>query len=149
MPNGTFVHEARIRVRYAETDQMGVAYHSNHLIWMEIGRVEYCREIGIRYKDMEETGGIFLAVIEVHCRYRHPAHYDEEILVRTRVEKLGSRSMQFAYELVRADDHHPVAEGHTRHVFCDRAMRPVHLPPHYRSLFRRGLGNGEQHTQVG
>jgi acyl-CoA thioester hydrolase len=128
---------------------MGVAYHSNHLIWMEIGRVEYCRAIGIRYKDMEETGGILLAVVEVHCRYRHPARYDEEILVRTRVDRLGSRSMAFSYELLRVEDGKLVAEGQTRHIFCERSLRPVQLPEHYRTLFRTGLGAGEQHTGVG
>jgi acyl-CoA thioester hydrolase len=148
MSNQTYVHEARLRVRYAETDQMGVAYNANHLIWMEIGRVEYCRSIGIRYKDMEESG-ILLAVVEVHCRYRYPARYDDEIAVQTHVEALGSRSMQFAYELSLADTGQAVAEGYSKHVFCDRTMKPVHLPDQYRRIFLDAAANGQQHTQVG
>jgi acyl-CoA thioester hydrolase len=149
MVNQPYVHEARLRVRYAETDQMGVAYHSNHLIWMEIGRVEYCRSIGIRYKDMEESGGILLAVVEVGCRYRHPARYDDEVVVRTRVEALGSRSMQFAYELILADEGRAVADAYSKHVFCDRTMKPVRLPDQYRRLFQDAAAVGQQHTQVG
>ena len=148
MSSQPYVHEARLRVRYAETDQMGVAYHANHLIWMEIGRVEYCRSIGIRYKDMEENG-ILLAVVEVQCRYRHPARYDEEIAVRTRVEAIGSRGMQFGYEIVIAATNQPVAEGYSKHVFCDRALNPVRLPDQYRRVFRGGQGIEQQHTQVG
>jgi YbgC/YbaW family acyl-CoA thioester hydrolase len=80
-------HETRFRVRYAETDQMGVVYYANYLIWMELGRAEYCRAAGIRYRDMEVDDGILLAVVEAHCRYLHPARYDEEIAVKTWVAK--------------------------------------------------------------
>ena len=148
MHNQSYVHEARLRVRYAETDQMGVAYNANHLIWMEIGRVEYCRSIGIRYRDMEE-GGVLLAVVEVHCRYRHPARYDDEIVVRTRVEALGSRSMQFGYELSLAATGKAIAEGYSKHVFCDRTFKPVRLPDQYRHLFQEANVSGQQHTPVG
>ena len=74
--------EARLRVRYAETDQMGMVYHANYLVWMEVGRVEYCRASGVRYRDLEQEG-ILLAVVEAHCRYLSPALYDEEVVVRT------------------------------------------------------------------
>jgi acyl-CoA thioester hydrolase len=131
-----YVHEARVRVRYAETDQMGVAYHSNHLIWMEIGRVEYCRSLGIPYKEMEENGGILLAVVEVQCRYLYPARYDEEVVIATGVAKLGTRTIAFDYELRLAETARAVASGHTKHVFCDRSMRPVRLPEKYAELFR-------------
>jgi acyl-CoA thioester hydrolase len=137
-----FVHESRVRVRYAETDQMGVAYHANHIIWMEIGRVEYCRAIGIRYKDMEEKDGLLLAVVEVQCRYVHPVHYDEEVKIRTRVEHLGSRSMQFRYELYIADTGRLVAEAYSKHVFCDRHLRPLRLPEAYRLAFKLAGGHG-------
>jgi len=128
---------------------MGVAYNANHLIWMEIGRVEYCRSIGITYKEMEEIGGILLAVVEVHCRYRHPARYDDEITIRTIVEKIGSRSMQFAYQLSLAASGRPVADGYSKHVFCDRTMKPVHLPDQYRQLFLEAIEVEQQHTRVG
>jgi acyl-CoA thioester hydrolase len=149
MPNQPYVHEARLRVRYAETDQMGVAYHSNHLVWMEIGRVEYCRSIGIRYRDLEESGGILLAVVEVRCRYRGPARYDDEVAVRTRLESLGSRGMQFAYELSLADTGKAVAEGYSKHVFCDRLLKPARLPDQYLRVFQDAFVTGQQHTQVG
>ena len=141
-------HETRLRVRYAETDQMGVAYNANHLIWMEIGRVEYCRSIGIRYRDMEESG-ILLAVVEVHCRYRYPARYDDEITVLTRVEALGSRSMQFAYELQLTANDRTIADGYSKHVFCGRTLKPVRLPDQYRRLFQEAKAHRQQHTPVG
>jgi acyl-CoA thioester hydrolase len=135
MAESTFVHEAVVRVRYAETDQMGIAYHANHLVWMEIGRVEYCRAAGIRYKEMEEQDGILLAVAEAQCRYRHPARYDDEVSIRTRVGHLGSRGMQFDYELRLAASGALVAEGYTKHIFCDRSLKPVRLPQQYREKF--------------
>lgn len=76
-------HETRFRVRYAETDQMGVVYYANYLVWMEVGRAEYCRASGGRYRDMEVDDGILLAVVEAHCRYLRPARYDQEIAVKT------------------------------------------------------------------
>jgi acyl-CoA thioester hydrolase len=130
-----YVHQARVRVRYAETDQMGVAYHANHVIWMEIGRVEYCRAIGIRYKEMEEIDGILIAVVEVQCRYLYPARYDEEVVIATRVEKVGTRGMEFAYDL-SIGEARPIASGFTKHIFCDRSLRPVRLPHKYMELFR-------------
>jgi acyl-CoA thioester hydrolase len=136
MTPSPYVHEARIRVRYAETDQMGVAYHSNHLIGMEIGRVEYCRAIGVPYKDMEETDGILLAVVEAQCRYLYPARYDEQVVIATSVAKLGTRSIAFDYELRLAETSRLIATAHTKHVFCDRSLRPVRLPEKYRELFR-------------
>jgi acyl-CoA thioester hydrolase len=148
MSNLPYVHEARLRVRYAETDQMGVAYHSNHLVWMEIGRVEYCRSIGIRYRDLEEIGGILLAVVEIRCRYRGPARYDDEVAVRTRVETLGSRGMQFAYDLSIADTGRVVAEGYSKHVFCDRLLKPARLPDQYLRIFQ-DVFLGQQHTHIG
>src|SRR6202046_5788457 len=80
--DGRVSHETRFRVRYAETDQLGVVYYANYLIWMELGRAEYCRAAGIRYRDMEVNDGVLLAVVEAHCRYLYPARYDEEIVVK-------------------------------------------------------------------
>ncbi|HET8549042.1 MAG TPA: thioesterase family protein [Bryobacteraceae bacterium] len=136
MTTNRHVHETRIRVRYAETDQMGVAYHSNHLIWMEIGRVEYCRSIGIHYREMEESDGILLAVVEAQCRYLYPARYDDEVIIATSVAKLGTRSIAFDYELRLGDTSRGIASGHTKHVFCDQSLRPVRLPAKYARLFR-------------
>ena len=127
--------ETRLRVRYAETDQMGIVYHANYLVWMEVGRVEYCRAAGVRYRDLETDAGILLAVVEASCRYLSPALYDEEVIVRTRIEEANPRMVQFAYELSSADDGRKLAEGFTRHIFCGRDRKPSKLPEKYRGLF--------------
>ena len=106
-------NETRLRVRYAETDQMGVVYHSNHLIWFEVGRVELMRQMGFSYRDMERKDGRFIAVAEVQCRYRAPVYYDEEVVVLTRLKKVRESVVIFTYELVRANDRTLLAEGET------------------------------------
>ena len=98
------INETRVRVRYAETDQMGVVYHSNHFIWFEIGRVEFLRQLGFSYKDMEASDGCFIAVVDARCRYKAPARYDEEIIVRTHLKNIRESVIHFGYELVRASD---------------------------------------------
>ena len=127
--------ESRVRVRYAETDQMGVVYHANYLVWMEVGRVEYWRAMGLRYRDMEDDG-ILLAVAEAQCRYLAPAHYDEEIIIQTRVAEVNTRIVRFDYTLVSAADCKAIATGYTKHVFCGRDRRPRKLPEKY----HRALG---------
>ena len=130
-------NETRFRVRYAETDQMGVVYYANYLVWMELGRVEYCRSAGIRYKDMEVNDGVLLAVAEATCRYLFPARYDEEIIVKTRVKQAGARMVRFAYEMSEAESGRKLATGETAHIFCGRDMRPLKLPEKYLGLFRQ------------
>ncbi len=130
-------NETRFRVRYAETDQMGVVYYANYLVWMELGRVEYCRSAGIRYKDMEVNDGVLLAVAEATCRYLFPARYDEEIVVKTRVKQAGARMVRFAYEMSEAESGRKLATGETAHIFCGRDMRPLKLPEKYLGLFRQ------------
>src|ERR1700678_1074978 len=92
-------HETRFRVRYAETDKMGVVYYANYLVWMEVGRAEFCRASGIQYRDMEVDDGILLAVVDAHCRYIRPARYDDEIAVKTRVANASRRAVEFHYEI--------------------------------------------------
>jgi len=123
--------DTRLRVRYAETDQMGVVYHANYLIWMEVGRVEYWRGAGLRYRDMEREDGILLVVAEVNCRYLSPAVYDEEIIVRTSVVEATPRMIRFDYEMLAADDGRRLATGYTKHVFCGADRRPAKLPQKY------------------
>ncbi len=130
-------NETRFRVRYAETDQMGVVYYANYLVWMELGRVEYCRAAGIRYKDMEVNDGVLLAVAEATCRYLFPARYDEEIVVKTRVKQAGARMVRFAYEMSEAESGRKLATGETTHIICGRDMRPHKLPEKYLGLFRQ------------
>lgn len=127
--------ETRFRVRYAETDQMGVAYHANYIIWMEVGRVEYCRAAGVVYRDLEANEGVLLAVAEVGCRFAQPAHYDDEIIVRTTIPEANPRLVRFEYEILHAESRRLLAAGFTRHVFLNRNMRPTKLPDKYRPLF--------------
>ena len=107
-------NETTLRVRYAETDQMGVVYYANYFVWMELGRVEYCRGIGFRCRDMEEQDGILLAVIDAQCRYRRPARYDDEVTVRTHVSTASRRGVEFSYEMFVREE--LIASGSTRHV---------------------------------
>ena len=127
--------EARLRVRYAETDQMGVAYHANYLVWMELGRVEWCRAAGLRYRDMEQQDGILLVVAEAHCRYTSPARYDDEVIVRTTVRDAHPRMVTFEYRLERAGDGVLLATGHTKHIFVGRDLVPRRLPEKYQAAF--------------
>ncbi len=128
-------HQTRVRVRYAETDQMGVVYYANYLVWMEVARVEYCQALGFRYKDMELEDGVFLAVVEANCRYLYPARFDEEVVVETRIEEANPRIVAFHYEMRLAGGDKKLARGVTRHIFCNREMRPVRLPAKYQALF--------------
>jgi|SRR5450755_3813447 acyl-CoA thioester hydrolase len=128
-------HETRIRVRYAETDQMGVVYYANYLVWMEVGRVEYCKACGFDYKQMELEDGVFLAVAEARCRYASPARFDEEVAIRTWVEEANSRMVRFVYQMRLAADGRKLASGETRHIFLGRDLRPCRLPEKYREKF--------------
>jgi acyl-CoA thioester hydrolase len=129
--------ETRFRVRYAETDQASVVYHSNYLIWFEVGRVELCRDYGFNYRDMETEADAFLPVIEARVSYRTPARYDDEIVVRTRVIELRSRLVGFAYEVLRANDGTLLAEGQTRHVVMNRQGRAISFPEKYAELMKK------------
>ena len=135
-------HETRLRVRYAETDQMGVVYHSNHLIWFEVGRVELMRQMGFSYREMEQDEGRFIAVAEVKCRYRAPVYYDEEVIVRTRLKSVRTSVVVFSYELVRAQGETLLAEGETTHIVTDSSMKVMRLPDKYLKAFRAAVSNG-------
>ena len=133
------VNETRIRVRYAETDQMGIVYHSNHFIWFEVGRVELLRQMGFSYRDMESKDKRFIAVAEATCRYRAPVRYDEEVLVRTRLKSARDSVVHFGYELVRLSDGTLLAEGETTHIVTDEQMKIAVLPDKYLNAFRAAL----------
>jgi acyl-CoA thioester hydrolase len=134
------INETRLRVRYAETDQMGVVYHSNHFIWFEVGRVELLRQLGFSYRDMESQDNRFIAVAEAKCRYRAPARYDEEVLVRTQLLNVRESVVHFGYELRRAADGALLAEGETTHIVTDANMKIAALPEKYMTAFRAALG---------
>ncbi|HLK67820.1 MAG TPA: thioesterase family protein [Bryobacteraceae bacterium] len=127
--------ETRLRVRYAETDQMGVVYYANYLVWMEVGRVELCRACGFNYRDMEQEDGVLLAVAEANCRYAAPARYDDEIIVKTWIDLAGDRMVTFAYEMRLASDDRKLATGFTRHIFLTRELRRTRLPAKYFAMF--------------
>ncbi len=127
-------HQTRFRVRYAETDQMGVVHHANYLVWMEVGRTEYCRARGIRYRDMEESEGLRLAVVDAHCRYASPARYDDEIVVTTRIANANRRMVDFAYDMCSGDGR-ALATGETKHIFLSAEFRPTKVPEKYYAVF--------------
>jgi acyl-CoA thioester hydrolase len=138
--NSQAVNETRVRVRYAETDKMGVVYHSNHFIWFEIGRVELLRQMGFSYRDMEDQDGRFIAVVDAKCRYRAPVHYDEEVVVRTKLLNVRESVIHFGYELCRTNDGGLIAEGETTHIVTDANMKTAGLPEKYLQAFRVALG---------
>jgi len=131
--------EVRLRVRYAETDQMGVVYHANHLVWFEVGRVELLRQLGFSYRDMEEQDKCFIAVVDVRCRYKAPARYDDEIIVRTHLKNARESLVHFGYELVRVSDGLLLAEGETTHVVTDAEMKKRTIPEKYMNAFRQAI----------
>lgn len=134
------VNETRIRVRYAETDQMGVVYHANHFIWFEVGRVELLRQLGFSYKEMEERDGCFIAVVDAWCRYKAPVHYDDEVVVRTYLKQVRERVIHFGYELLRGGSGQLLAEGETTHIVASAQMKPRRLPEAYLRVFRAAAG---------
>ncbi|MFN2446942.1 MAG: acyl-CoA thioesterase [Vicinamibacterales bacterium] len=122
-----------MRVRYAETDQMGVVYYANYLVWFEVGRTDWLRQTGSTYSAMEDEG-VGLPVIEAHCAYRQPARYDDEIEIRTTGRLLSPARVAFEYEVVRPRDALIVATGSTIHAAVDRHGRPRRLPPQVKDL---------------
>jgi len=133
------VAETRIRVRYAETDQMGVVYHSNYFIWFEVGRVELMRQLGISYREMEEDGCL-IAVVDARCRYKSPARYDDELIVRTHLKNVRETMVHFSYELLRVGEESLLAEGETTHIVINKQMNRVPLPEQYVAVFRQAMG---------
>lgn len=127
-----------LRVRYAETDQMGIVYYANFLIWFEMGRTDFCRQHGFAYREMEQQDGLYIMVAEARCRYKAPAHYDDEILVRTCLRAARKRVLIFGYEIYRQVEDELLAEGETVHVITDREGHPRALPEKYRDLFLAG-----------
>lgn len=130
-----FVHEERVRVRYAETDQMGIVYHANYLIWMEIGRTGLARAVGLPYVELERAGYL-MTVGEASVRYADAARYDDEISIRTRITVANVRMIHFAYEIWTGERR--LATGETKHVFCQRTpegLRPAKLPEQFHAPF--------------
>jgi acyl-CoA thioester hydrolase len=130
--------ETRVRVRYAETDQMGVVYHSNYLIWFEVGRVEFIRQLGLNYRQMEEEG-CGIAVVDVHVRYKAPARYDDELVIETRLLAARGAVVKFGYRILRVEDGRLLCEGETMHVVVGMDMKKRSLPRKYAERFAAHL----------
>jgi acyl-CoA thioester hydrolase len=132
---------SRVRVRYAETDQMGIVYYANFLIWFEIGRVELLRSLGMTYSQLESDHSLILPVVDAHCRYRSPARYDDQIVIETSLTLLRGSVIKFAYRILREPEPEPgerelLAEGETVHVVCDARLERQPLPAHYEAALR-------------
>jgi acyl-CoA thioester hydrolase len=131
----------KVRVRYAETDQMGIVYYANYLVWFELGRVELLRSLGLAYSQLEKEHECILPVVEATCRYRSPARYDDEILIETRPALLRGSVIKFAYQIWRKASHNGeerklLAEGETVHVVCGDQLNKKPLPAHYAAALR-------------
>ena len=124
-----------LRVRYAETDKMGVVYYANYLVWFEVARTDLLRSLGWTYREME-VAGVSLPVIEAHCDYKRPARYDDEIEVRTEGQMLSAVRMQFNYSVIRREDGVVAASGHTVHAAVDPSGRPCRLPARVKQAFQ-------------
>jgi len=134
------ISETTIRVRYAETDKMGVVYHSNFIVWFEVGRVEMLRQMGFRYRDMESQDDCHIAVADVRVRYKAPARYDDEILIRTRLKNVRDSLLHFGYEIIRVEDGTLLAEGETTHIVVDSKFEKSAMPEKYVAAFAKASG---------
>lgn len=124
--------ETKIRVRYAETDKMGIVHHSNYYVWFELGRSDYCRARGFSYLEMEERNENYMIVAESYCRYKAPAFYEDILIIRSNIASIRSRSIQFVYQVFRPADNKLIAEGETLHFITDKNKRVRSIPPYYR-----------------
>ncbi|SPE20918.1 Thioesterase family protein [Candidatus Sulfotelmatomonas gaucii] len=135
-----------LRVRYAETDQMGIVYYANYFVWFELGRVELLRSLGLAYSRLETDHGCILPVVSARCRYRAPARYDDEILIETRPAMLRGSVLKFAYSILRkeGEGREPtlLAEGETVHVVCDDQLNRKPLPPKYSAAIKALMADG-------
>jgi acyl-CoA thioester hydrolase len=143
------IAEPRIRVRYAETDKMGVVYHSNFIVWFEVGRVELLRQIGFSYRDMETYDDCHIAVVDVRCRYKSPAYYDDELIVRTRLKNLRGNLMVFDYDVVRVTDGVTLADGETTHLVVNSKMEKTVLPEKYVNAFSAAVARDSDAASSG
>ena len=125
---------SKVRVRYAETDKMGVVYYANYLVWFEVGRADLLRSLGWTYREME-LAGVTLPVIEAHCTYQRPARYDDDMEIRTTGRLLSPVRMEFEYEVIRTEDQTVAATGRTVHAALDPSGRPCRLPQRVREVF--------------
>lgn len=140
------VFEEKIQVRYQETDQMGVVYYANYLVWFEIGRAGIFKELGYSYRQLENEG-LILPIVESQAKYRRPAYYDDLLTIRTRITEFKNSKIVFGYEVVRDKDNEVLCTGMTTHVFCNKEMKPVHVkrshPEFYQFCLKHLFVGGE------
>jgi acyl-CoA thioester hydrolase len=127
--------ETQVNVRYAETDQMGIVYYANYLVWFEVGRVAWCKAKGFHYAEMESTDKRYLMVAEASCRYKAPAFFEDDITVRTGLAKATDRVIHYCYQICNKSTGQLLATGETKHVVADMSLRPSRLPNRYRKYF--------------
>jgi acyl-CoA thioester hydrolase len=137
----TVVNESHLRVRYAETDQMGVVYHANHFIWFEVGRVDFLRQLGFTYKAMERDDDCFIPVVDARCRYKAPVHYDDDVVVRSYLKHVREKVVRFGFELRMKETGELLAVGETTHIVTNAKMKIRTLPEKYLKAFRAAMGN--------
>lgn len=132
-----------LQVRYAETDQMGVVYYANYMVWFEIGRTDFCRKHGFAYREMEQVDGLYIMVAEARCRYKAPARYDDVILIEAGPILLRGSVLKFAYRIIRASNAREgqlvLAEGETVHIVCDASMQKCLMPERYAAPIRSAI----------
>lgn len=128
------IFETSVRVRYKETDQMGVVHHTNYIVWFEVGRTDLLRQLGLTYRDLESRG-ILLPVVDLSCRYAEAARYDDEIRILTRIADLNPGKIVFSYEILRKEDHTRLARGTTTHLWVNREMKRMNIQRAYPELY--------------
>ena len=140
--------ETRVRVRYAETDQMGVVYHANYFVWFEVGRVEFIRQTGMDYKTMETEEGAMIAVVEATARYIAPARYDDELVVRTTLAGVRGPIIRFKYAILRVEDATLLCEGETVHIVVGRDMKRREMPVKYAERFAELMHRAKSAAEI-
>lgn len=131
------VVESFVRVRYAETDAMGIVYHANYLVWMEIGRTDYFRNMGLAYRDLEREYNLYTPLVEAQCRYLAPAFYDDELVVYTSVSQINRRLVKFSYQIDHVGDNRRLVEGETTHLVVNAQRQRASFPEKVLEIFRQ------------
>ena len=126
-----------VRVRYADTDQMGVVYYANYFVWLEVARTEFLRSLGIDYRNIEKEKQLALPVVEAYCKYKAPARYDEIIMIRIKVSQVKNSSLRFDYSLFNKENNELLVVAYTTHVFIDKDRRPVRMPQEIQNMFEK------------
>lgn len=140
-------NETIVRVLYRDTDQMGVVYYANYLVWFEVGRTEFLRELGISYKVLEQND-LLLPVIETYCKYKQPARYDDELKIITRLDSLKEVKIGFYYQVFHLERGDLLAYGETVHAFLNKKGKPIALKKHNPFLWKILMGQFQERDEI-